>query len=66
MFLIHPEASENFKVFEHGLEYVGALINYLQSENNQNILLALRCLTNLFNISSGQFVLLKKYQLLME
>jgi hypothetical protein len=33
MFLMHPSSSENFKVFETGIEYFGAMINVLRDEN---------------------------------
>jgi hemerythrin-like domain-containing protein len=33
MFLMHPGATENYKVFEYATEYLSALINHLTNEN---------------------------------
>ena len=34
MLLMHPHSSENFKVFEHGMEYLGVLLGYLRDDSN--------------------------------
>jgi hypothetical protein len=34
MFLMHPHSSENFKVFELGLEYMQWLVSYLRDERS--------------------------------
>lgn len=32
MFLMHPQSSENFKLFEYALEYLGMLVAHLRDE----------------------------------
>ena len=50
MFLMHPQSSENYKVFEFALEYLGIIIGHLRDESAQQAtqLVAIRSLVNLF------------------
>lgn len=34
MFLLHPHSSENFKLFEYGIEYLASLIGYLRDDRS--------------------------------
>jgi len=34
MFIMHPQASENYKVFEYGLEYLSTLVSYVRNDNS--------------------------------
>lgn len=66
MFLMHPHSSENFKLFEFALEYLGILINHLVNGPATTQLLALRCLVNLFNNNASQYVMLQKRQYVLD
>lgn len=50
MFLMHPHSSENYKVYEFAIEYIGIIIGHLRDESAQQAtqLVALRSLVNLF------------------
>ena len=62
MFLMHPNSSENFKVFETGFEYLGHLLGYLRDDKSPETtqLLTLRCLVNMFNNSPSSYMMLSK------
>ena len=62
MFLMHPQSGENFKVFEHGLEYLNILVHNAKSDQPATQLVALRCLVNLFNNNAGLYMLKQKRQ----
>lgn len=64
MFLMHSQASEMFKVFEHGSEHCSMFLGLLTSkdEPEPNYLLSLRCLANMFKHPSSTFVLISKYE----
>mmetsp|Transcript_22165 Transcript_22165/g.21388 ORF Transcript_22165/g.21388 Transcript_22165/m.21388 type:complete len:123 (-) Transcript_22165:230-598(-) len=68
MFLMHPNSSESFKVFETGLEYIGYIAHCLKDEGAvANVqMLALRCIVNMFYNSASKFVLLKRRQSVIE
>ena len=68
MFLMHPQSSENYKVFELGIEYLSALISYLRDDRGSQPtqLMVLRCLANLFNNSAPMFILKSKRQLVLD
>jgi hypothetical protein len=66
MFLMHPHSSENYKLFEFALEYLGLLINHLVNGPAATQLLALRCIVNLFNNNASQYVLLQKRQYVLD
>lgn len=34
MFLMHPQSSENYKVYEHGIEYLSSLVSYVRDEHS--------------------------------
>jgi hypothetical protein len=56
LFLMHPQASELFKVVEKGNEILFNILTHLKEKDlNVNIhLLALRCLTNFFRYPTGE------------
>jgi hypothetical protein len=60
MFLMHPGSSENYKVFENALEFIGTFISYLRDEslNETTKMLVLRCFANLFNNNASKYVAL--------
>lgn len=64
MFLLHSQASEMFKVFERGAEHLTLFLALLSSkgESNPNHLLSLRCIANMFKHPSSTFVLISKYE----
>ena len=64
MFLWHHQASELFKVFEHGSERLSLLLGILSSpdEPNANYMLSLRCICNMFKHPSSTYVLIEKYE----
>ncbi|TNV85584.1 hypothetical protein FGO68_gene1924 [Halteria grandinella] len=66
MFLMHPHSSENYKLFEFALEYLGILIGHLVNGPAPTQLLALRCLVNLFNNNASQYVMLQKRQYVLD
>lgn len=35
MFLMHPQSSEHYKVFEAGIEYLGYIISHLRAESSK-------------------------------
>ena len=59
MFLMHPNSSENYKVFEFAIEYLNIIIGHLRDESSQQAthLVALRCLVNLFQNSASLYVI---------
>jgi len=59
MFLMHPNSSEHYKLFEIGIEYLGMIIGLLKdhSSTHQTHLVALRCIANLFNNNASLFLL---------
>ena len=66
MFLIHPGATENYKVFETGIENLSALIGYLGDSPQPTQLMVLRCLANLFKYPASIFVLTSKRQFVVD
>jgi hypothetical protein len=55
IFLIHPDASCHFKKYEDGKSRVYVMINCLNDKNatDPTIMLALRCLINIFKDMNG-------------
>lgn len=35
MFLMHPQSSENYKVFEFAIEYINIIVGHLRDESAQ-------------------------------
>lgn len=68
LYLNHPQASELFKVMERGTELVYLFIQILNhSQSSQNvILLALRCVANMFRYTTGEAVLRERGQKVIE
>lgn len=66
MFLMHPHSSENYKLFENGLEFVGILMGHLINGPAPTQLLALRCMVNLFNNNASQYVMLQRRQWVLD
>lgn len=66
MFLMHPGATENYKVFETGIENLSALIGYLGDSPQPTQLMVLRCLTNLFKHPASVYMLTQKRQFVID
>ena len=66
MFLMHPGATENYKVYETGIENLSALIGYLGDSPQPTQLMVLRCLANLFKHPASIFVLTQKRQFVVD
>jgi phospholipase A-2-activating protein len=68
MFLLHSQSSEMFKVYEHGDAYCTKLLGLLHNkdEPTANHLLSLRCLCNMFNHPSSTFVIIRKYEKIID
>jgi hypothetical protein len=68
MFLLHSQASEMFKVFDHGAEYLYKFLSMLSNKNElaANQLLCLKCISNMFKHPSSTFVLVSKYEMVID
>lgn len=68
MLLMHPHLSEHYKVYELGLEYIFILVDYIKDPKaNQNtILMALRCLVNLFQNTASMYTALERRAIIVE
>jgi phospholipase A-2-activating protein len=68
MFLLHSQSSEMFKVYEQGDSLCTKLLGILHNkdEPTANHLLTLRCLCNMFNHPSSTFVLMQKYEKIID
>ena len=68
LYLIHPQASELFKVVEKGNEILfNVLTNLKDKDANVNIhLLSLRCLSNYFRYPSGEQIMKNKADVILE
>ncbi|CDW75382.1 transducin family protein wd-40 repeat family protein [Stylonychia lemnae] len=68
MFLMHPSSSENFKVFETGIESLSLLISYIREQSSPQAtqLMGLRCIVNLFKYPSPIFILKSKRQFIVD
>ena len=66
MFLLHPNSSEHFKVFEYGLEILQILVSFLKDSPVTTQMMALRCLANLFSNTSSRYMLQSKRQFVID
>lgn len=66
MFLMHPQSGDNYKVYEHGLEYLNIVLAHARCEVAATQLVALRCLVNLFNNNASLYVLQQRRQQVLD
>lgn len=68
MFLMHPQSSEHYKLFEIGIEFLSTIISFLKDERSSQAtqLTALRCIANLFFNSASVYLMLQKRQFVLD
>lgn len=64
IFMLHPDATLHFKKFEDGANNIGSILGYMNdsSAGDPVKMLSLRCICNMFNVQSAQFVLRERRQ----
>ena len=59
MYLLHPQASEMFKVVDTAGEFIHMLLGHLQSNSaDEKVkMITLRCLVNIFGVNTGDYAM---------
>ena len=67
IFLLHPDMSHHFKKFEDGVSRIYTMVGIIQNKNAADpaIMLALRCLVNMFKDQSAIYALRGKREMVV-